>query len=77
MNQSLPTPEELISARKTIRRLHQAIADETIHDMGGMPMWDSLVEGGRAIAVTTAYLGSYVDVAYGKAWEEMMEADSE
>jgi len=73
----LPTPQELIEARRVIRRLHFAVYDLPVRDMGGMPMWDSLVEGGRAIAVTTAYLGSYVDAAYGKAWEEMMDDDNE
>jgi hypothetical protein len=71
----LPTPAELIEARKIIRRLHYATFDLPIRDMGGMKMWDSLVEGGRAIAVTTAYLGSYVNEEYGKAWEEMMNGD--
>jgi hypothetical protein len=44
--------------------------------MAGMEMWDSLVEGGRAIAVTTAYLGMF-DEAYAKAWDEMLNGDED
>ena len=72
---ALPTPQELIEARRVIRRLHRAVGLGKVRDMGGMEMWDSLVEGGRAIAVTAAYLGSEVDAAYGAAWEKMMDSD--
>lgn len=73
----IPTPNELIIARHTIIRLHRAVGYGKVYDMAGMEMWDGLVEGGRAIAVTTAYLGQEIDPAYGKAWERMMEANDE
>lgn len=74
----LPTPDELVTARRIIRELHYAIGfEEPVADRAGMRMWDSLVEGGRAIAVTTAYLGQVVDPAYAAAWEKMMEGDEE
>ena len=72
----LPTPDELIAARHAIIRLHRAVGTGKVRDMAGMEMWDGLVEGVRAIAVTTAYLGMYVDPDYGKAWERMMEGDN-
>ena len=73
--EGLPTPQELIAARSVIRRLHRAVGYGKVRDVSGMEMWDSLVEGGRGIAVTTAYLGSEVDAAYGAAWEKMMDGD--
>jgi len=73
----LPTPDDLIAARRTIIRLHRAVGYGKVRDIAGMEMWDGLVEGGRAIAVTAAYLGSEVDAAYGKAWERMMEASDD
>ena len=72
---ALPTPQELIEARLIIRKLHRAIGRGKVLDLSGMEMWDSLVEGARAIAVTTAYLGSMVDIAYGAAWEKMVATD--
>lgn len=71
----LPTPAELVAARRVIRRLHRSINMDEVRDIAGMRMWDSLVEGGRAIAVTTAYLAQEIDPAYADAWEEMMDDD--
>lgn len=71
----VPSPDELIEARRIIRRLHRAVGTGQVRDMAGMDMWDGLVEGGRAIAVTTAYLAHKVDTRYGDAWERMMESD--
>ena len=71
----IPTPEELIEARRVIRRLSHAIPFDEVRDLGGTRMWDSLVEGGRAIAVTTAYLGQMVDPAYSEAWEKMISGE--
>jgi hypothetical protein len=72
-----PTPEELIEARRVVRRLHRFVGSGAVRDMAGTEMWDSLVEGGRAIAVTTAYLGQAIDPIYAEAWEQMMKGDEE
>lgn len=69
-----PTPDELVAARRIVRRLHRAIGTDRVRDRSGMDMWDSLVEGGRAIAVATAALGME-DPAYARAWEQMMDGD--
>ena len=72
-----PAPKSLLRAHRTLARLSRSIRPYEVQDVGGMEMWGSLVEGRRAIAVTTSYLASTVEddalaEDYHEVWEEMI-----
>ncbi len=71
MPEGVPSPRELVRARRTMRRLYRATVGMGVRDMSGMRAWDGLVEGTRMLAVTTAALGD-LDPRYREAWERMM-----